>query len=64
MIDPALIACANEIVARLFALDEEVANGRAFRVLLEDLHARDLSVVEEPHIAAITVVLAGICGLS
>jgi HEPN superfamily AbiU2-like protein len=60
MIDPALIARANEITGRLFALDEEVANGRAFRALLEDLHARDLSIVKEPHIAAITVVRAGI----
>jgi hypothetical protein len=44
MTDPALIARANEIIDRLFALDEEVANGRAFRALLEDLHARDLSL--------------------
>jgi hypothetical protein len=60
MTDPALIARANKIIDRLFALDEEIANGRAFRALLEDLHARDLSVVKEPHIAAITVVRAAI----
>jgi hypothetical protein len=60
MTDPAIVARANEIIGRLFALNDEVANGRAFRALLEDLHARDLSVVKEPHIAAITVVRAGI----
>jgi hypothetical protein len=60
MTDPALLARANGIIDRLFALDEEVANGRAFRALLEDLRARDLSVVKEPHIAAIAVVRAGI----
>jgi len=60
MTDPAIVARANEIIGRLFALDEEVANGRAFRDLLENLHARDLSAVKEPHITAITVVRAGI----
>jgi hypothetical protein len=60
MTDPAIVARANEIIGRLFALNDEVANGRTFRALLEDLHARDLSVVKEPHIAAITVVRAGI----
>jgi hypothetical protein len=61
MIDAALNDRANEIVGRLFALNEEVANGRAFRALLEDLHARDdLSAVKEPHIAAIAAVRAGI----
>jgi hypothetical protein len=33
---------------------------RAFRALLEDLNARDLSVVRGPHVAAITMVRAGI----
>jgi AbiU2 len=60
MTDPAIVARANEIIDRLFAVDEEVANGRAFRALLEDLHTRDLSVVKEPHIAAIEVVRAAI----
>jgi AbiU2 len=60
MTDPAIVARANEIIDRLFAVDEEVANGRAFRALLEDLHTRDLSVVKEPHIAAIAVVRAAI----
>ena len=32
----------------------------AFRALLEDLHARDLAIVKEPHITAIMIVRAGI----
>ena len=40
MTDAALIDEVNE---RLFALDEAVANARAFRALLEDLQARDVS---------------------
>ena len=60
MTDPAIVARANEIIDRLFVVDEEVANGRAFRALLEHLHTRDLSVVKEPHIAAIAVVRAAI----
>src|SRR6266568_8437132 len=59
MTDP-MIARANEILERLFALDEEIANGRALRALLEDLHARDLSVVAGPHVETITIVRAGI----
>ena len=46
MTDPALIDRANDISERLFALDEAVANARAFRALLEELHRHDLSVVE------------------
>jgi hypothetical protein len=55
-----LIDRANEVIKRLFALDEATANARAFRALLEDLHARDLTVVKEPHITAISMVRAGI----
>jgi len=55
-----LIARANEVIERLFALDEEVANARAFRALLENLHARDLAIVKEPHIMAIAMVRAGV----
>ncbi len=60
MIDRELIDRANEVIDRLFALDDAIANVRAFRALLEDLHGRDLSVVKEPHISAITMVRAGI----
>ena len=60
MSDSDLIDRANEGIERLFALDDAIANVRAFRALLEDLHARDLSVVKEPHISAITMVRAGI----
>src|SRR5215510_8374805 len=60
MIDPALIDRANDIIERLFALDEAVANAGAFRALLEELHKHDLSAVEEPHVTAIRMVRAGI----
>jgi len=60
MIDRDLIDRANEVVERLFALDDAIANVRAFRALLEDLHVRDLSAVKEPHTSAITMVRAGI----
>jgi hypothetical protein len=53
MTDPALIDRANDIIERLFALDEAVANARAFRALLEELHTHDLSAVEEPQVTAI-----------
>ncbi len=55
-----LIDRANEVIDRLFALDQVIANARAFRALLEDLHARDLSVVSGPHVTAISIVRAGI----
>src|SRR5438105_1113664 len=60
MHDQELIDRANDVIDRLFALDEAVANADAFRALLENLHGRDLSVVKEPHIAAIYVARAGI----
>jgi hypothetical protein len=56
----ALIDHANEVIDRLFALDEAVSTARAFRALLEDLNGRDLSVVVEPHISSITMVRAGL----
>jgi hypothetical protein len=59
MIDP-MVGRANEIIERAFALDQEIANARALRALLEDLHARDLPIVKEPHVAAITMVQGGI----
>jgi hypothetical protein len=60
MTDRDLIDRANEVLERLFALDDAIANVCAFRVLLEDLHGRDLSVVKEPHVSARTMVRAGI----
>jgi hypothetical protein len=60
MVDQELTDRANEVIERLFALDDAVSNARAFRALSEDLHARDLSIVKEPHVTAITMVLAGI----
>jgi hypothetical protein len=59
MIDPGLRDRADEVLERLFALDEAVANARAFRAILEDLHGRDLSVVKAPHVAAMAMVRAG-----
>jgi hypothetical protein len=60
MRDPALIDRANVILGRLFALDEGVANARAFRAYLEELHKRDLSGVVEPHVSAVAMARAGI----
>jgi hypothetical protein len=60
MADHELVDRANQVIDRLFALDEAVANARAFCTLVENLHARDLSVVTEPHITAIVMVRAGI----
>jgi hypothetical protein len=37
-----------------------LANAFAFRALLEDLHFRDFTVVQEPHVTAIQLVRAGI----
>jgi hypothetical protein len=51
---------ANEIIERLRVLDVEIANARSLRVLLEDLHKRNLPGVEEPHVTAIRMVRAGI----
>jgi len=51
---------ANDVIDRLEALDKTVINASAFRILLEDLHARDLTQVAEPHVASITMVRAGI----
>lgn len=47
-------------VFRMFELEKAVANARAFRTLLEDLHRRDLSSVREPHIFAIHMLRAAI----
>jgi hypothetical protein len=51
---------ANEVIERLFALDEEITNACALRALLEDLDGRDFSVVVSPHVDTITIVRAGI----
>jgi hypothetical protein len=59
MINPT-INRANEVIERLFALDEEIANACALRALLEDLNGRDFSVVVSPHVDTITIVRAGI----
>ena len=55
-----LLDRANDLLERLFALDEAVANAGAFRATLENLHQRDLGVLEEPHISAIGMIRAGI----
>jgi hypothetical protein len=55
-----IVARANEIIDRVFALDNAVANARAFRALLENLHFRNIAAVQEPHVTAITMVRAGI----
>jgi hypothetical protein len=60
MIDPDVRDRANEVIGRIFALDEAVSNANAFCALLKNLHARDLSSVKEPHVTTITMVRAGI----
>jgi hypothetical protein len=55
-----LLGRANDVLERLFALDEAVANAGAFRTILEELHRRDLGAVREPHISAIGMVRAAI----
>jgi hypothetical protein len=57
---PDIIARVNEVLERLFALDEAVINARAFRAILQELHGRDLSIIRGPHVAAITMARAGI----
>jgi hypothetical protein len=51
---------ANDVLDRLFKLDEVVTNTREFRAMLEDLHRRDLTTIGEPHVSAIHVARAGI----
>jgi hypothetical protein len=53
-----LIDRANEILDRLSVLDDEIANGRALRALLEDLNER--LGARGSHVAAIRMVRAGI----
>src|SRR5882672_3525661 len=60
MLDPALRERANEVLERLFLLDEAVANARVFRAYLEELHRRDLPSVKEPHVSAIAMARAGV----
>jgi hypothetical protein len=55
-----LISRANQIIERVFVLDEEIANLWAFRALLQELHSRDLSLVKEPHVISVRMVRAGI----
>jgi hypothetical protein len=60
MADPAAVKMANDIMERLGSLDMTIANARGFRALLEDLHARDIASVQEPHVSAIHMVRAGV----
>jgi hypothetical protein len=62
MIDPVLLARANDAHERTRALDEKAAaNARAFRALLEDLNGRTGSKkVYDPHKTAIEMVRAAI----
>lgn len=49
MIDPNNRDRANDILARLLKLDEELQNAWCFRLLIEDLHDRDLEAVPRRH---------------
>jgi hypothetical protein len=59
-LDPAAVEAANDLLERLEPLAMTLTNARAFRVLLEDLHARKLLEVEPPHVDAVHMVRAGI----
>ena len=62
MIDPALLARANDGFERIRAMDEKAAaNARAFRALLEDLNSRTgTKKVYDPHKSSIEMVRAAI----
>ena len=59
-LDPAAVAAANAMMGRLRPLADTIANARGFRTLLEDLHDRRLSDVQEPHVSAIRLVRAAV----
>ena len=56
---PAARDLANENMKRLDALALTLTNARGFRVWIEELHSRDLSVVKPPHVDAIHMTRAG-----
>ena len=59
-LDPAAVAAANTMMDRLRPLADAIANGRGFRALLEELHGRKLSDLQEPHVSSIRLVRAAI----
>jgi len=60
MPDRAVLDRANDVLERLFLLSDAITDARAFRALLEDLHARDLTIVTGPQADAVTMVRAAI----
>ena len=59
-LDPAAVAAANAMMDRLRPLADTITNARGFRTLLEDLHDRNLSGVQEPHVSAIRLMRAAV----
>jgi len=55
----ALVERANEVIERVFVLDDEIANMWAFRALLVDLHTRDFSLVTGAQVTAVAIARAG-----
>src|SRR5438046_2944131 len=59
-LDSAAVAAANAMMDRLHPLADTITNARGFRALLEDLHDRNLSGVQEPHVSAIRLMRAAV----
>jgi hypothetical protein len=59
-LDPAAVKAANDLMERLEPLALTLTNARAFRALLEDLHARHLAEVKPPHVDVVHMVRAAI----
>jgi hypothetical protein len=59
-LDPAAVAAANAMMDRLRPLADTITNARGFRALLEDLHDRNLSGVQEPHVSTIRLIRAAV----
>ena len=59
-LDLTAVGAANAMMDRLRPLADAIANGRGFRALLEELHGRNLSELQEPHASSIRLVRAAI----
>lgn len=60
MTDEVVLDAANDVLDRLFMLSDAITDARAFRALLEVLHARDLSAVTGRQADAVAMVRAAI----
>jgi len=58
MLDPVMRKCADDVIERLVTAAKTLDNARAFRAFVEDLHRRDLTVVQGARAGAIIVARA------